>query len=104
MSEKQRIESVYTKYESDAAWQDRYSIFNPEVLAERQNLERAQLDILRRCGFARRMGDVKLLDIGAGTGSFGLRPSRGALHRRTSHSTKSSRRVLSAPARTCPKA
>lgn len=73
MSEKQRIESVYTQYESDAAWQDRYSVFHPEVLAERQNLERAQLAMLARCGFARRMGEIKLLDIGAGTGSFGLR-------------------------------
>lgn len=73
MSEKQRIETVYTHYESDSAWQDRYSVFRPEVLAERQNLERAQLAMLARCGFARRMGSVRLLDIGAGSGSFGLR-------------------------------
>lgn len=73
MSEKQRIEHVYTKYESDSSWQDRYSVFHPEVLAERQNLERAQLDMLARAGFAGKMGSVRLLDIGAGTGSFGLR-------------------------------
>ena len=70
MSEKQRIESVYSHYENDPARNDRYSIFRPEVLAERQGLERAQLALLARHGFASRMGSARLLDIGAGSGSF----------------------------------
>ena len=73
MSEKQRIASVYSHYENDPVRNDRYSIFRPEVLAERQGLERAQLALLARHGFASRMGSARLLDIGAGSGSFGLR-------------------------------
>lgn len=73
MSEKQRIETVYTHYQNDPSRQSRYSVFRPEVLNERQNLERAQLALLARHGFSQRMGSARVLDIGAGSGSFGLR-------------------------------
>lgn len=73
MSEKERIERVYTRYENDSQWKTKYSVFRPEVLAERQGLERAQLCALARFGFSQRMGDARVLDIGAGTGSFALR-------------------------------
>ena len=73
MDEKKRIERVYARYEADEGRNARYSVFRPEVLAERQALERAALELLARCGFASRMGEARLLDIGAGSGSWGLR-------------------------------
>lgn len=72
MQEKTRIDEVYTRYEGDAQWRARYSVFRPEVLLERQNLERAQLRALARAGLSERIGTARVLDIGGGTGSFVL--------------------------------
>lgn len=68
MDESERIKQVYASYEANKKWKERYSVFRPGNLFLVHEVESKKLDLLKRAGFAERLDQCQVLDIGGGGG------------------------------------
>ncbi|MCC6627051.1 MAG: class I SAM-dependent methyltransferase [Chloroflexi bacterium] len=82
-AEGERIRAEYAGRRHDHRLVARYQFSMPGHLLLVQQRERALLDLLRRCGFAERLGAADALDVGCGSGGtlldlvrYGARPDR----------------------------
>ena len=73
MGEKERINKIYSEYNENMTWKERYSIFREEVICSVQEVERKKLALLKKVEFAGKLQFCKVIDIGGGSGSNVLR-------------------------------